>query len=154
MIPAHGAPPKRKLFTLTLALTMLSSGCVSMMGPADHVVEKIERERFAAMTRQDIVALDPMLAPDLTYCHSNGLCEDKIHFLETIQAGAIRYKEMKVEQMRSRPAGRNTYVLTGTVAVNGEQAGQPISMRIVYTDIYVNRDGSWRLLAWQSTRLP
>ena len=61
---------------------------------------------------------------------------------------------MKVEQIRTRLAAPNTYVLTGTVGVNGEQAGQALSMRIVYTDVYVNRDGRWQLLAWQSTRLP
>jgi hypothetical protein len=134
-------------------LSITLTGCASLQTPTESV-ESVERARFVAMTRQDIVALDPMLAPDLTYCHSNGLCEDKTHFLETIQAGAIRYKEMKVEQMRARPVGKAAYVLTGTVAVTGEQAGQPVSMRIGYTDIYVNRDGSWRLLAWQSTRLP
>ena len=55
-------------------------------------IESLERARFVAMTRQDIKALDPMLAPELTYCHSNGVCEDKIHFLETIQSGGVRYK--------------------------------------------------------------
>ena len=45
-------------------------------------------------------------------------------------------------------------VLTGIIGVKGEQAGQALSMRLVYTDVYVNRGGSWRLLAWQSTRLP
>jgi hypothetical protein len=146
-----GGQWKKLLLLATTTATL--TGCASMQRPAESI-ESVERARFVAMTRQDIAALDPVLAPDLSYCHSNGTCEDKIHFLETIQTGGVRYKEMNVEQIRARPVDRNTYVLTGTVGIKGEQAGQPIAFRVVYTDIYVNRDGRWQLLAWQSTRLP
>jgi ketosteroid isomerase-like protein len=135
-----------------LSLAGMLAGCASVSATPPEI-EAVERARFAAMTRQDVAALDSMLTPDVLYCHSNGMCEDKGQFLATIRGGNIRYKDIRVEKIHARPAA-GTYILNGTITVDGEQNGTPMTLRIVYTDVYVKRDGRWQLAAWQSTRIP
>jgi hypothetical protein len=135
-----------------LSLAGLLAGCASVPTTLPEI-EAVERARFAAMTRQDVSALDLMLTPDVLYCHSNGMCENKGQFLATIRSGTIRYKDIRVEKISARPAA-GTVILNGTITVEGEQNGSPITLRVIYTDVYVKRDGRWQLTAWQSTRLP
>ena len=34
-----------------------------------------------------------------------------------------------------------------------EENGQDLTLHLVYTGVYVVRDGRWQLTAWQSTRI-
>ncbi|HKZ74446.1 MAG TPA: nuclear transport factor 2 family protein, partial [Steroidobacteraceae bacterium] len=124
------------------------------VGTGVQDVEALERSRFTAMTAQDVGALEPMLADDLVYCHSNGACETKAQFLETIHSGRIRYQVMKVLELRPRAVGGDAVVVNGSVAVDGLMGGQARSFTIVFTDVYAQRSGRWQLTAWQSTQLP
>lgn len=135
------------LFVVSSAL-----GCATgRQSPSD--VQDLERARFAAMVRQDVDALAPMLADDLRYCHSNGLCETKSQFLESIRTGSIRYRAIEVRDLHARAAD-GAMVVHGTIDVDGELRGRAVRLRLIFTDVYVRRDGRWQLLAWQSTRLP
>ncbi|MGH8309842.1 MAG: nuclear transport factor 2 family protein [Steroidobacteraceae bacterium] len=139
----------RLLAALSLAWC---AACVSGPNPSTDIVV-VERLRFAAMTRQDVNALEPMLGEDLVYCHSDGRCETKPEFLETIRSGRIRYRAINVIELRTRRVGE-AVVINGSVLVDGVIGGQPRSLRIAFTDVYARRNGRWQLIAWQSTRLP
>jgi ketosteroid isomerase-like protein len=136
-----------------LALVLLwCTACASLPPPSTAVAE-LERARFAAMTRPDVNALEAMLADDLVYCHSDGQCETKVEFLETIRSERIRYRAIEVLELRPRVVG-DAVVVHGSIAIDGVLGGQPRKLRIVYTDVYARREGRWQLIAWQSTRLP
>jgi Domain of unknown function (DUF4440) len=114
---------------------------------------QMETERFAAMVRRDVSALEPMLGDDLIYCHSHGECETKTEFLETIRSGRLEYRAIEVLQMRPRVAG-DAVVVNGSIGLQGVADGQTRNMRVAFTDVYARRKGRWQLIAWQSTRLP
>lgn len=113
----------------------------------------MERARFAAMTHPDIKTLQPMLADDLIYCHSNGRCETKAQLLESIRTGRIRYRAVDILSLRPRTAA-GAVIVNGAIAVDGTMDGLPIKMQRVYMGVYVRRDGQWRVAAWQAARLP
>jgi hypothetical protein len=116
-------------------------------------VAQVERRRFAAMVAQDIAALEPLLAEDLTYAHSNGEFENKAQFLETIRGGRLRYEAIDVQELNVRQYDE-VAIVTGRIVVQAKAGDQPVKLNVRYTDAYVNRDGRWQLVAWQSTRLP
>jgi Domain of unknown function (DUF4440) len=146
-------PAPQVIAKAVLIIGMLN-GCASMQTQvAAETVESIERARFVAMTRQDIPALDRLLASDVLYCHSNAVCEDKAQFLKTIESGRVRYKDIRVERLAGRAVGDDIQIINGTISFDGEQAGQSMTLRLIYTDVYVKRDGRWQLTAWQSTRV-
>jgi len=136
-----------------LALVLLwCTACASLPSHLTAVAE-LERARFAAMTRPDLNALVAMLADDLVYCHSDGQCETKVEFLETIRSERIRYRAIEVLELRPRVVG-DAVVVHGSIAIDGVLGGQSRKLRIVFTDVYAHRDSRWQLIAWQSTRLP
>jgi Domain of unknown function (DUF4440) len=120
---------------------------------ATGVVEGVERERFAAMMAVDRAKLERLLAESLKYCHSNGRCETKAEFIGNLVSGQMKYRSIQVLEIQPRAVG-NAMLVQGRLAIEAEQAGQPLAMQLVYTDVYESRGGVWQLVAWQSTRLP
>jgi hypothetical protein len=45
-------------------------------------------------------------------------------------------------------------VLTGVCAISVLSGGKPNSFRVRFIDVYAQRDGGWRMVTWQSTKLP
>jgi ketosteroid isomerase-like protein len=117
-------------------------------------VAEAERARFSALMEQDLASLEPLLDPALFYCHSNAECESRAEFLATVQSGRIRYTRIEVLELEPRLLARDVAVVHGRLALDGEIAGQPASMQLSFTDVHRFVDGRWRLVAWQSTRVP
>ena len=134
------------------SLAFSGFGCSGFSAPLADI-EAVERARFAAMTHQDVNALQSMLADDLIYCHSNGRCENKAQLLESIRTGRIVYHSVDILSLRPRPAA-GAVIVNGSIAVDGSMDGLPLKMQLVYRGVSVRRDGQWRLAAWQAARLP
>jgi ketosteroid isomerase-like protein len=135
------------------AALLLLSACAHLNSAPSESVEQVERRRFAAMVAQDVAALEPMLAEDLRYIHSNGQLESKPQFLETIRSGRLRYREVAIQELDVR-SYKDVAVITGLLAVDAQAGDQPVTLKLRFTDVYVSRDGRWQLVAWQSARLP
>ena len=128
---------KHALRTLA-ALSMVSSffvACASA-GTATHnsagsieQVQQAERQRFAALTAQNVAALDSMLADELNYCHSNGQVENKPQFLETVRTGRIRYESIDVHESQARLYGE-VAIGTGYITVKGSLGGQQMTLEL------------------------
>ena len=146
--PAHA-----KSLARAALLFLFLCACSSLQANPAESVEQVERRRFAAMVAQDIAALEPMLAKELTYGHSNGEFQDKAQFLDTIRNGRLRYEAIGVQELAVRTYEKLA-IVTGRILISGRAGDQPVMLNLRYTDVYVNRDGRWQLVAWQSTRLP
>jgi ketosteroid isomerase-like protein len=139
--------------SLAWAALLFLCACSALVADPVESVEQVERRRFAAMVAQDIAALESMLAKELTYGHSNGEFQDKAQFLDTVRNGRLRYEAIGVQELEVRNYEK-VAILTGRILISGRAGDQPVMLNLRYTDVYVNRDGRWQLVAWQSTRLP
>jgi len=140
-----GAAARRGLALLAALALLGSVGCAGSVGSreagasaagtpgvsAAGLVEGVERGRFVAMVAVDRPKLERMLADSLRYCHSSGRCETKAEFLASLLSGQMKYR-----------------------SIEAQQAGEPLSLRLSFTDVYELRGGIWQMVAWQSTRLP
>lgn len=105
------------------------------------------------MTRADTTALSPMLSGKLHYVHSNALRENKTEHLEAISTKKLVYQNMERESASVRHYGR-TAIVNGVVRVTGKLSGNAFEVRLLYMAVYRKKRGQWRLLNWQSTRIP
>jgi ketosteroid isomerase-like protein len=142
----------RQLFAV-VGLQVLCACTININGARDdESVELIERRRFSAMVAQDVGTLAPMLADDLVYTHSTGEVETKAQFLETVRTARLRYESIDVKTLDVRRYD-DVAVLTGRAAARVQVGGRSMELDVRFTDAYVNRDGHWQLVAWQSTRV-
>jgi len=141
-----------------VALSLISLSLAAVVSPVDaesiqDEVLSIEKQRFTAMAKGDLAALDGLLAEDLTYVHSDGRVETKTEYLESLRSGKLRYLSAEPEGPSVRVYG-DVAVCSGLAKFHVFSAGREAQLVTRYTDVYVKRDGRWRLVAWQSTRLP
>ena len=112
-----------------------------------------ELRRFEAMTRKDTAVLRELLADDLVYVHSNTLTENKKEHISNIATGHLIYEKMTREQAKVRRYGK-VALSNGFVQVRGILKDKTFEMRLAYTAVYRKKGGAWRLVNWQSTKVP
>jgi uncharacterized protein DUF4440 len=120
---------------------------------AEQEVLKAEKDRFEAMVKADTGALDKLLAPELSYTHSNAQVQDKAGFVGDIRNKTIRYVSIEPSDMHAVILG-TTAVVTGSAVVKVIQNGDDVNIKIRYTTVHINRRGEWQMVAWQATRVP
>jgi len=121
----------------------------------DGNVDWLNRPRFAGDygMRADTGALAHLLAPDLTYTHTDGAQNSRAELLQLVGSGALRYASIAPEARDVRVVGSSA-VVTGRSAMRVEASGQAHAFRIRYLAVYRRGARGWELVAWQSTRLP
>ena len=131
----------------------MSSWAFASQDPIKEV-EALEKARFQAQIAMDLPTLRPMLADDLYYCHSSGVCQNKDEFIGFVTSGTNKYLAMDVISMKGRLLGNAVIVVNGKLDIRVVSDGKEQHFQGIYTDVYAKRDGRWQLVTWQSTRLP
>jgi ketosteroid isomerase-like protein len=121
--------------------------------PQEEELRHAEKDRVEALVNRDVVGLEKLLADDLTYTHSTGIKESRAEFLHRIQSGELKYDFMQHETGVSVRMYGDTGVLTGTSRVKVRAGAQILNLHIRFTEVWVLKRGSWRLVAWQATRI-
>jgi ketosteroid isomerase-like protein len=144
---------------LAMAALALMPGCKVTVTDSDDSasvlrdIEAVERARFKAFIAADAATVRPMLANDLVYCHSTGVCQNKEEIIAFVTSGTQRYLGMDILAFNPRAIG-DAVVINGKINARVETNGKADSFQAIYTDVYAKRDGRWQLVSWQSTRLP
>ena len=94
-----------------------------------------------------------MLCKDLIYTHSSARLDTKESLIGAMESGATVYKSVEASDVVAQDLG-DAVVLTGAAQITVESNGKPNSFGVRFTDVYQNQDGNWRMVAWQSTKLP
>ncbi len=120
---------------------------------ADAEVLQADERRFEAMRKGDWVALDAALADDLTYVHSSARLESKPEHIANLRAGKPHYRGIAPRERKARVHG-NVGIVTGVSEMHIERDGKEQRFTVRYLALYVKAENDWRLVAWQSTRVP
>jgi hypothetical protein len=140
----------------SLILPLFVFGCaratLSKSDGAASEVRLAEEQRFAAMTKQDMTALDTLLDEDLTYVHSTGELQSKPAFIALLKSRKLVYESITPSDVRVR-AYDGIAVATGRSQMQLRATSGEMSFRIRFTEVYIRRGGRWLLTAWESARL-
>lgn len=121
---------------------------------AQDAVLASEQQRFDAMMHRDTQALRHLLAENLTYVHSNSLFETRADFIHSVATGNVVYKTIEKEgETTIRKLGKTT-LINGVVHVTGILKEQPFDVHLRYLSVYVKKKHNWKLIAWQTTKIP
>jgi hypothetical protein len=133
-----------------LALLLLPG---TRQGDPVEALRQEENRRYAAMVRADTAALRPLLDDGLSYTHSNAMVETKESHLAAIGSRRTVYEALTPVSLAYRLVGELA-IGTGLVSAQGALEGTAFDVTLRVTTVHARQDGTWRLLAWQSTRVP
>jgi hypothetical protein len=117
----------------------------------------LDAERMQAMVEKDLAKLSDMLCNNMFYNHFNLRVDTKQGFLDSIKMDTVIYKSIAPSEVNAIDLG-DVVVLTGVADfdIEAKRADQVIQVQVKlrFTDIYQNQGGTWRMVAWHSTRFP
>ena len=113
----------------------------------------LDRERMQAMTDKNVDRLNELLCKDLVYTHSSARLDTKESLIGAMESGATVYTSVEPSDVAAQDLG-DAVVLTGAAKITVVANGNPNSFGVRFTDVYHNQDGTWRMVAWQSTKTP
>jgi hypothetical protein len=157
----------KRLLVAVVALTVASAlrpvvgaealgGQKHTVGHADDralssMILGLEEKRIAAMVSKDIVTLDALLADDLSYTHSGGTTDSKASFIALIKERG-RYLGVDYSNTQVIPfPGGTTVAVRGRAQIRLEGVAP---YPVLFLDVWALRDGVWKMVAWQATRIP
>jgi hypothetical protein len=120
---------------------------------AEHDVLAADDRRFQAMVKQDWATLDTALGDDLVYVHSSARVESKAEHLANLKAGKPYYRGASPRERKARVRG-DVGIVNGVSEMHVENAGKEQRFTIRYLAVYASTGQAWRMMAWQSTRVP
>jgi len=113
----------------------------------------LDKQRMTAMAQKDIATLNRLLSDDLVYTHSSAQLDTKQSLIGNMESGSTVYTAVEPSDVKAQDLG-DTVVLTGACRIGVTSRGRPNNFSVRFTDVYANKGGQWRMVAWQSTRLP
>ena len=123
-----------------------------MADNAQMIIE-LDKKRMTATAQKDTAALKTMLCKGLVYTHSSARQDTKQSLIDGIESGKTVYTSIVPSEVKAQDLG-NAVVLTGVAAISVVSNGKPNSFRVRFTDVYENQNGTWRMITWQSTKIP
>ena len=142
----------RRALLATVALTLAGLAQAAPPPPlADHLKALSDRwdQAIVAKDRQAIAA---NMADDFRQIDGRGNVETKASFVDGLVADDLVIDPYTVEDFDVRVYG-DTALLSGRTRMTGRYQGQAFSSHYRYIDIYTKKDGVWKIVSVQITRV-
>jgi ketosteroid isomerase-like protein len=119
----------------------------------EQAVLRMEEELRVAITKSDTKTYSRLLGDDYVFTNQDAVLRTKAQMVSAYDSGSLKYESIKFDEIKVHPYG-DTAVVTGRSTQTGKDNGKDIRGQFRYTRVYVKRQGSWQLVATQSTRIP
>ena len=141
---------KRILLAALVLILTLNGQLVAQAGGAglEKKILELEKQRIAAMVKKDVTKLDALLADDMSYTHSGGTTDTKASFIKLIKERG-RYLGVDYSNTQVITSGANAVIVRGIAQIRLENTP---AYPVIFVDVWVLRDGAWKMVAWQATR--
>jgi len=143
------------LFALTAVLAFaLYPAPAAQESSADEIqVKQLERAWNQAEMKQEVGAVESLLADSLVYTDYDGSFMSKKEYMKWIVDPQQKADHIYDEGLSVQVYG-NAAVATGIYRESGMNKGKPYVIRSRYTDTWIRRGGVWQCVASQSTLIP
>ena len=117
-------------------------------------VEQCSVARMSALVDRDLDRLEALLADDLRYVHATGIAHDRQAYLSFVQ-DQLQFLDVRLEEAVIKEVGA-VAIVTGRLVQRVIRRGEnePVTLSSWAIEVWRRTGGVWRLLDFQSTRLP
>jgi ketosteroid isomerase-like protein len=143
---------------LSLVLILLSGFTIPAHAGFPHhesvhkEIEGLELDWRQAQLSNNVTEVDRLLADDYLGINANGTLETKADELTRRRSGSFHITQLDLSDIKVRIYG-DTAVVTSKADVIGKNGDRDISGRYRYTRVYSNRDGQWRIVSFEASRV-
>jgi ketosteroid isomerase-like protein len=138
-------------FCLATVGAVPARGQGASAGPSvEDQIKKMEKDRAAAVVKGDVATLEGLTSDDYILINANGQLSDKATTMNNIKTGNIKLTANEVSDLKVRVYG-NTAVVTGKSDAKGTIGGRELKGPVMFTRVYVKRNGKWQSVAFQQT---
>ena len=133
------------------ALSAVPAGAqMGATASVEEQIKKMEKERAAAVVKADVATLEGLTSDDYILINANGQLSNKAETMNNIKTGVIKLTSNEVSDMKVRVYG-DTAIVTGKSTAKGTIAGRELKGPVLFTRVYVKKDGTWKSVAFQQT---
>lgn len=104
------------------------------------------------MIHLQLDSLESILADDMLYIHSNGWIEDKEEVIENLKSGHLAYHRVDIREQEVRYFDR-VAIVTGKAEFHVSLDGNPLTIDLLYTEVYRRDSGHWLFIHRHSNRI-
>ena len=127
-----------------------AEGAKKASASVEDQIKKLEAERAAAVVKGDVAAIASQTSEDYTLINANGQLSGKAQTMEAIKSGNIKLTANDLSDLKVRLYG-NTAIVTGKADAKGVVGGRELKGPVMFTRVYVKKDGKWQSVAFQQT---
>ena len=118
----------------------------------EQEIAKLFEDGDRALIAADLEELSRIFAEDYLQYNESGRAFTKQDVISSLKSGAIRYVSMVSTGRRIRLLRADVAIVHGSEDDVVEQAGKRYTVRYVYTDVVVKREGRWQIVGSQLAR--
>jgi ketosteroid isomerase-like protein len=119
---------------------------------AHKEIEALELDWRQAQLSNNVGEVDRLLADDYLGISANGTLETKADELTRRRSGTLHITQLDLSDIKVRIYG-DTAVVTSRADLVGKSGDRDISGRFRYTRVYSNRQGQWRIVSFEASRV-
>ena len=158
--PSAPLQPLARALATVAAIALMLQGCAVAPGDGATSSAAVVAELTAqadrwdqAIVRKDRAAIEANMAEDFRQIDGAGNVETKSSFVADLVSPDLVIDPYRVEDFDVRIYG-DVALLSGTTRMTGRYEGKPFASHYRYIDIYVRRNGAWRIVSVQISRIP
>ena len=144
------------LFIVSVAVHAAAQDAPADRSSAEQAVRQLERVWLDAYEKFDAEAMDRIVADDFVITFPNGKMQTKAQLMKMLRGPVppgISPPRIFTEGTEARVYGA-TVILRGRVIQESQQDGKPHREESRYTDVYVQTNGRWQVVASHLSALP
>jgi ketosteroid isomerase-like protein len=120
----------------------------------EQTVRTLTQEWLDATVRADATALDGMLTDGYTFTHATtAITDTRDEWLESFRSGRRRYMLWEISDVTVRQFP-GVAIMTGRGHQEIPRDDGMFDLLTSFTNVWIERDGDWKLAVWQATLVP
>jgi ketosteroid isomerase-like protein len=141
----------RRIVVLAIAVLVVTFCGAAAAQNAAEEIKKLETDRAAAVVKGDTAFLEKQTADDYTLINANGQMSTKAQMIDGFKSGKSKLTMDELSDMKVHMYG-DTAVITGKSNVKGTLGGKDVTGPVMFTRVWVKKDGRWQSVALQQTK--
>lgn len=125
----------------------------SDVGKVEQQINVLADQFIEAFKKADTSFMEKYFGEQFAAIHSNGQLYSKAQEIDNVKSGTLKWATVDTHERKIYAYG-DSAVVVGLASSTGTVGGEPYSGDYRTTQLWVKQNGSWKVAAFQSTRVP